>query len=68
MAPHISKFVYLIHTANQVDSFEMVGPEQLDECPTSIPPAITLSGAMDMFQLINLKMENVVTDYSIHGT
>lgn len=44
MAPHISEFVNLIHTANQLDSFKMVGPEQLDECPTSSLPVITLSG------------------------
>lgn len=44
MAPHISEFVNLIHTVNQVDSFKMVGPEQLEECPTSSLPVITLSG------------------------
>lgn len=44
MAPHISEFVNLVHTANQVDSFKMISPEQLDECPTSSLPVITLSG------------------------
>ena len=44
MVPHISEFVNLINTANQDDSFKMIGPEQLDECPTSSLPVITLSG------------------------
>lgn len=48
MAPHMSEFVNLIHTANEADSFKMVGPEQLEEYPASSLSVITLSGDGDI--------------------
>lgn len=43
-ALHISEFHNILHTANQIDAYKMVGPEQLQGCPTSSLPIITLSG------------------------
>lgn len=48
MAPHMSEFVNLIHAAKQVDSFKMMGPEQLEEYLASSLSVITLSGDGDI--------------------